>query len=358
MWRPVLLGCGLALILFAAVVATVAGVYVWQPAHRKLPLSPPTPAEIKFLQQKALRVNANIKKTCDDLHLVFGGPAEGAPAFSRADDNPAFDSLSYTGPCADFDSDHFRFSFRREDWKLDSYQDSYLIDDLPAAKQYYDAPVKPQWTTDQAIAIADVFRRVMQDPSPAILGKPSANYYSNAEFVDDGPRKNVKKFRLGEWDITWPRVDSRGRPFYNDHVTIQIQEGYGPLGAGIMVTTPYIEETGVPISEMNALAKARAILSWRLLGQKVFYNLVLSDEFERNVTGATVLSKDLVVVIPRKGRFAYSPDSTTPPTARLAWIFWFKPTHGTPPTGAVWDDSIAIWIDAYTGEEIGGDAML
>ena len=130
------------------------------------------------------------------------------------------------------------------------------------------------------------------------------------------------------------------------------------MGAGIFLTTPHIEETKVPLSESAAVAKAQSLVSWRQLGQKIFFNVVRADEQERNVTGDKLLSKDLVVVIPRKGRWAYSQKSSDPPNSRLAWIIWFEPIHAAPPTGSTWDDRFSVWIDAYTGDEIGGDAML
>ena len=265
----------------------------------------------------------------------------------------------YVGPTIWIDSDTHRFTFRQSDNRLTDYQNSALIDG-PAARTFYDRPMKPKWSVEQAIAIGTAFEKICVDSTNVTLGAPFAKYYDNAEFVGPAGAATVKKYHTGQWTVSWPRVDTNGHPFAGDHVTIQMQEGYAPLGVGVYLTTPYADEKTEPISESDALNKAEWTVFWRQLGEKIFYYCVLADEYQRNVTGDQILSKQLIVVLPNRsfwGSYYAVPAKTK---ARLAWVIWFRPIHSSKSTSGLglYDEDFAVWIDAHTGGVIGGDAML
>jgi hypothetical protein len=314
-------------------------------------------SQVRTLSAKADQILTKIKQTCDELHLQFGGPTTLVATTPRLNENKIGDSIMYIGPTICIDSDAHRFTFRQSDNRFTDYHNSSLID-APAARVFYDQPVKAKWSVEQVIAIAAAFEKVFVDPQDVTLGAPFAEYYDDAEFVGPAGAATLKKYHIGQWTVCWPRVDSKGHPFYGDHVTIQIQEGCAPLGVGVYLTTPYTEEKSDPITEERALWIAEKTAFWRQLGEKIFYHCVLADEFERNVTGDQILSKQLVIVLPNRsfwGGFSEAPAGTP---ARLAWVFWFRPIHAKPPSGPTYNDSFAIWVDAHTGSVIGGDAML
>ena len=213
---------------------------------------------------------------------------------------------------------------------------------MPENKIYYKPADKPTWTPQHAIEVATVFEKIFVDPKGALLGAPRAQYdhmFGNA----------AGGWQLGTWMVSWPRVDSHGHPFYGDGVNIEIQEGFCPLGIGVNLATPFTEQKGAPLTAAVALGKAESSVSWRQFKEKIFYNCVIADEYQKNVTGDYLLSQQLVVVIPHLSK---------PKEARLAWEIWFRPRHAKPPSGSWYDEDFSVWIDAYTGDEIGGDAML
>jgi hypothetical protein len=116
----------------------------------------------------------------------------------------------------------------------------------------------------------------------------------------------------------------------------------------------------VPISRDAALAKAESFASWVQLPQRLYAHLMSDADWETNVVGDQIRSQTLVIVLPNgmNGAFFGNRAKVGYLSARLVWEIWFRPIHAKPPTGDVYDDDFAIWIDAYTGERIGGDAML
>jgi hypothetical protein len=317
-------------------------------------------AQIQFLSAKADQVLTDLKQTCEALRLTYVGPPGFVPTWTVTDEPN--DLISVSGRTMRIGSLGHQFTFREADGRVTGYLNTLLIDDLPEGKILYDQPIKPKWSNAQAIAIATAFKRVFVVPDDALLGHPIARYDQNSEYVSVGGRlTGEKKYRLGQWMVSWPRVDSKGHPFYGDHVTIQIQEGYAPLGVGVGLTTPYVESKAEPMSETDALARAENIVYWRQFDERIFYHAVWVEDYARNITGDYILSKGLAIVLPNRAPSFWSVFQSKPSTVagRLAWVVWFRPIHSTKPPASGWyDEDFAVWLDAYSGEVIGGDAML
>jgi hypothetical protein len=301
------------------------------------------------LSSKADQILFKLNGVCNALHLKFIGPVYFQPTWGGVDqETPG--ALSTTGTTMRLDSIAHRFTFRQEDNRLTDYMNSLLIDLMEGhGAPLYDQPDVPKWSVDQAIQIATAFRNVLVDPTTATLGKPSARYIHAAH-------QGAKSY-TGNWMVSWPRVDSQGHPFYGDHVTIQIPEGYGPLGAGIDLTTPFVEEKGKPIAESDALAKARAKIPWARLVEEKLTAASSHDDYDI-IVDHKVIGANLMIVIPHWRSWGDFFKRKSSPSARLAWVFWFQPIHKGKPPGPTYDDRFAVWIDAYTGAVIGGDAML
>jgi hypothetical protein len=305
--------------------------------------------QAKVLSFKADQILFKLHGVCSDLRLKFIGPIYFQPTWGWIDQDTS-GVLSITGTTMRLASMAHRFTFRQEDNRLTDYTNSLLSDlmyghDAPL----YDQPDVPKWSVDQAIQIAAAFRNILVDPTAATLGKPSARYVHTAR---QGPKSYV-----GEWMVSWPRVDSQGHPFYGDHITIQIPEGYEPLGAGIDLTTPFVEEKGKPMAESKALANARSNITWTRSAEEKLAAALSHDDYD-TIVDHKVIGANLMIVIPHWRSWGDFFAARSSPSARLAWIFWFEPIHKGKPSSPTYDDRFAVWIDAYTGDVIGGDAML
>jgi hypothetical protein len=296
--------------------------------------------EVSSRSRSASHVLTDMKKVCESLHLKFPGPTEFSPTWGCL--NADYNDMMGTGTEMRLDSSAYSFDFKDSDGRLTSYQ--YLdTDKLPENQVYTDPPDQPKWTSTQAIEIGTLFEKILVAPKDCFLGEPAAEYVHGA--WDD------KKAQRGIWYVSWPRVDSRGHPFYGDHVTLQIQEGYAPLGAGVYLTSPFAEEKTQPLKLDDAILKARAALASK----------VIDRGFELYDVGDTLVENkfnkaDLMVVMPAKDPKVLGGPSTG--IARLAWVIWFVPQHSKKPAHSLYDDSFSVWVDAHNGKILGTDGWL
>jgi len=299
---------------------------------------------VHVLSAKAQQILAELKQTCTDLHLRFIGSADFHPAWVDPTQEDIYDPLMVVGPTIRLGSKGHEhdFTFRQVDDRLIGYENG-LVDDLDENKVAYDKPDQPQWSLSQAITIGTAFKKIFVNPENVMLGPPVAEY---AHI-----RYNPPKSYLGQWMISWPRVDSKGHPFCGDHVTIQIQEGFVPLGVGIFLTTPYVEEKGEPMKESEAI----------LTGREAIKTKQVDRGFESYADGDSLIGNkfekaDLIIVLPPKDIKVLGGPSTG--TARLAWMIWFRPIHSMKNTHPIYDDSYSVWVDAYTGKILGTEGWL
>jgi hypothetical protein len=221
--------------------------------------------------------------------------------------------------------------------------DNALVNRLygPSAPMYENQFV-PKWTKDDAI----------QEGTKALkeLGARMKIKLATKAWARYDQRQLNGKYQPGMWIMRWPRVDSRGNPFRDDGVTMEIPENCPPLWIKVEQNSAYVEEASEPLSAKEALMKIKNKLesheSW--------------DKFEEKMepwhqgqgwTDTNHYSESLAIVHPNH-------DNTAP--ARLAWDFWFS--HH--PMGAITDPphapfhyhyAVEYWLDAHTGSIIGGD---
>ena len=285
--------------------------------------------QVQVLNTKANQILAKLHQTCSDLYLKQLGPAHFDSTWKIQRTQEDNEQIMIFGATVELGSKDYTFTLKQSDDSLLDFGNS--ITDAPQ-------PDKPHWTETKAIATAAVFLKILAEPLPlnVKLGKPDAQYIDTT----NGP-SNV---HCGYWSVCWPRIDSKNHVFNFDHVTIDIHEGYGASGATIDITTPFNEEKGEPMKESDALSKARV---GKLVGRS-FDPYSSTDKLIEN----KFMKSELAVVIPQKNA-----DTSQGPKRglanRLAWILWFQPIHSEKRRGPGYDDSFAVWVDAYNGEIIG-----
>jgi len=299
--------------------------------------------QVLVLRHRANQVLSEMKRLCETLHFKFVGPNEFSPAWGSIERD--YDGImSVTGTQVQLGSDAYRFTFREADSRLVSFQDE-RIGDLPENLVYSDPPDKPKWTPTQAIEMATLFEKIVVEPKDCFLGAPRADYSHG--IVDSTTGKTMR----GNWMVSWPRVDSKGHPFYGDGVALTMQEGMSPLGVCANLTTPYIEEKTEPMALPDAVAKAQQGIAKKEIDRGFesydVGDVLLENKFDK---------ADLIVVLPAKDPKVLGGPSSG--MARLAWVIGFNPQHSKKPAHPIYNDSFSVWVDAHNGKILGSDGWL
>jgi hypothetical protein len=234
-----------------------------------------------------------------------------------------------------------RLTFLQPDRQLIEFTNDRIFDDLfdPVKGKLYDHPYTPQWTPEHAIEIGKHFLPLIFDRKDVIFGKPRAKYLHQ---FDHPP-----KYFTGFWQVAWPRVDAQGRSFTPfEEVWFEIDESRGVFFAQVHCPSQYQEQAGPVLKSDDVLAAAQKAAvqttEWPLAAQW-FQNGKVdpkpgSIKLEVVTPNHLLTSKEILLKHDKQGR--------------LAWVFWFvwhpndDPKQGKP---------IAVWIDAHTGEYLGGD---
>jgi len=302
----------------------------------------------KALVRKASDVLVQLRSATQGAGLSYVAPDYFIPTTARIQqDIPG--TYEMVGPTVNFGSEVHNFDFRKTDGHLARYQNSTIINvlmDGPTSKLY--EKQEASWTKEKAINVAEKFRDVLLDSHHVALGQPFAHYdHTSGEPGKDDKGKEIEKWHVGMWQVDWPRVDSQGHPFFGDHVSIQISEQYGLVGAGIFLFTPFSERTGSIISQERAIsiAKSNVKLTPEGLSQA-------PENPDAAITKLNLKSAQLMItVINRKG-------AQGGPAAQLVWEIWFRPQLPYLHPGPTYNHDFAFWVDAYSGEIVGGDAMM
>jgi len=219
----------------------------------------------------------------------------------------------------------------------------------------YDSPRKAKWSRDKAVVIARGYVEALLGEFPKNLHLAVARFKQNAESPKGGP----DYYYAGDWFIGWARTDSHGREFMNDGVVVQMTEECGPEGIGVNLFSRHTEgPTATPtVSRTAAIEKSRALAEEIMsspLGRKFFRNYELRNK----------LAAELKIVNPNHITRLHSTDELGDPgdqNARLAWMVTWQAVYtgllgegGLRPT----DSKVSVWIDAETGESLGGDFTL
>jgi hypothetical protein len=235
----------------------------------------------------------------------------------------------------------YRITFLQPTHQLIDFLNDRLSDELfesPPAKLYDQLPT-PKWTPEHAIEIGEQFLPLIFDRKDVILGPPYAKYLH--QF--DHPPKHFDGF----WEVGWNRVDEQGHRFTPfEDVWFDIDESRGVFSAQVHCPSEYQEQAGPVLKSDDVLAAAQKAAvqttEWPLAAQ--WFQDGKVDPTPGKVTLGVVTPNHLLTSKEILLRHDHN--------ARLAWIFWFAwhpnddPKHGKP---------IAVWMDAHTGEYLGGD---
>lgn len=197
-------------------------------------------------------------------------------------------------------------------------------------------PVQPTRTETEIV-------RMARDSVEKITGESlPENYTVETIFYDRGPCK-------GEWSIRWHRT-LNGYPYDNDIIGISLSDISGKFESLVITPTSEICPTEVKILKETAQKIALQLTERSVSGlYRKVYGRPTNPECE---------STELRIVNPN-GLFRqyskYRPPSVSfNPKSRLAYYIWIK-YKVDPPKNKI---RILVWVDAATGEILGGDYVM
>jgi hypothetical protein len=212
--------------------------------------------------------------------------------------------------------------------------------DLPKGK-LYDLPPSPQWTPEHAIEIGKRFLPLIFDRKDVILGEPKAKYRQ---------RQQTPKYFTGSWTVGWPRVDREGRLFTRiEDISMEISEERGLFLFRVNLPSTYQEESGSVLKSDDVLVAAQKAATQTMTWAPV------AEYFRDGQIDPKPHSASLGVVTPNHLLTSKEILLKHDLNARLAWIFAFAwhPNDDPKQVKPIW-----VWIDAHTGEYLGGDVSI
>ena len=292
---------------------------------------------VRLLNGKADEINRGFQQVCAKYHLRYFGSARFAATWAKDRPEPHYTCPMFlTGPVTTVSLAKVNFAFRDQDNQLTQFG-NYNDDDTLEGKALYNGIQQPKWTKSYATEVGKAFEAVLPIPRGTLLSSPQV------EFRQD--RQDGGKHGLGHWWFTWWKTDTRGNPLY-DHICFCMREGFCPSGGAVLLSTPFHEVDSALLDKADALSRI-------------------------SIPGSTLTHSALHGVIPFSGPYAGK-------EIRLVWEFWFDPPtplpdpwyvqvwnyllgwpwvskfFGPPPVAPPPAYPFSIWIDAYTGEAVGG----
>lgn len=295
----------------------IAGcLFVWSSISAEDP-RPPAPAE------------ADVLKTYQQV-VSLGAFRTKFPAYATAVSLPKVKGLrkaatiwvvDVRGPVAmEFELPTMRLHFAYND-ALDRY-----LATLPKDRER-----KPQWTAEQAVADAKRHVEMFEQPD-----------WGRLQLAPGSPFFKSQGVEAGTWYVDWDRVVKEYR-YPGDGIIVNLHEEFGLWSYASEMHSVEVS-TEVAVTQDEAVRIANDALpsgrdKWRrhLPGGKLKLHNALLQIVHPNWIFSDVVPPD----DPHK--FLYNTD------ARLAWVLEYAPTEET---GApkVW-----LWVDARSGEVLGGD---
>jgi hypothetical protein len=211
-----------------------------------------------------------------------------------------------------------------------------------------DQPPKMIWSKEQVQAKAERFVVAVLGKMPEEAGKEAVvDFTPKVLFAADKSRK----YQFGTWRVVWYRQNKQGVKFLHDTLIVQMIDGEEPLGFGYNFWSSYQDNNVEPISPEKAVALAKAVAPKIMVWPP----------------GAMWLKDHTLVDTPKWELWIVNPNHLLSQseiggigdaTARLAWVVTYpkaysgpkKPGGGVPAGG-----DLEVWIDAETGEFLGGD---
>jgi hypothetical protein len=203
----------------------------------------------------------------------------------------------------------------------------------------YDAPPKPSWSKEQAIAQAKIWVKCFLGYLPTNIKGPT---------IEFSPQMNLPKYRDGQWEIRWQRIDLQGHIFDQDSIYLILNEKFGITFLGYNFVSAFTEGQKVVLSREQAIDLGRES------ALKILQNPMAASWLPGARLGA-VASAGIYVVNPNHIlRYKSLDEMITAPdtTARLAWVIKYQAVD---PSGNSGSHDVGVWIDTETKEMLGGD---
>lgn len=238
----------------------------------------------------------------------------------------------------------YTLTFLQPTRQLIYFLNDHIFDDLfdPVRGKLYDQLPTPKWTPEHAIEIGKHFLPLIFDRKDVILGPPYAQYVH--QF--DHPPKHFDGF----WRVGWNRVDAQGRLFTPlEDIWFNVDESRGVFSARIRFPSEYQEQAGSVLKSDDVLAAAQkaAVQTTAWAPATQWFQNGTVESKPRSVALGVVTPNHLLTSKEILLRHDHA--------ARLAWVFWFAWHPNDDPKQT---KPIAVWMDAHTGEYLGGDLAL
>ncbi len=198
----------------------------------------------------------------------------------------------------------------------------------------YDQPPQPNWTKEQAIAMAKTYLAALFGTFPEDVGPPEVKFE---------PVREIPKYYPGQWEISWPRVDEKGHLFAIDEISIYISETQGITSAVYNFFSTYQPPKEPLISRDDALkvgGPAAEILANKFIGSG--FQLATPDTVVQGIVNPNHILQAKTIEDTVALRDA---------NARLVWVINYPLTSN----GTSSPHEVQVWVDAQTKEVVGGD---
>ena len=207
-------------------------------------------------------------------------------------------------------------------------------------KTTFDKEPKPTRNQEEMINEAERYIKIINSEMPKNV------CFREAKFDCDTNGLKPGFYHDGEWLIGFQRIEGNYK-YWQDYISVSISEKYGLAGYRYEFFSQYHPPEKINISEEKAIEIAKKNIN------KIIHSPLVRGWYDGYKTGECH-SAGLMIVnpnyihIPEKGY-----DFTPQPYARLAWVIGFESINMETSKEGVLTDSM-IWIDAETGEVLGG----
>jgi len=206
------------------------------------------------------------------------------------------------------------------------------------------------WSSDYAVELAKKFAQACNGESLKNVGAAKFEFYQERGTYNKATKQ--ARYRVPYWWVILPRVDQNGYEFQMEHVSVKMLEKSGPYWFELQMPSRYELVKGEPLKQEDVMPAA---LDY---AQTLTKRGPIAGMFTNGKINETPASAKLEIVKPN--RLADLKELPTSKdidlNARLAWVIWFEWSNNNPSESRQ-KGGIAVWIDAHTGQPLGGDAI-
>lgn len=293
----------------------------------------PDSTQVSELKSKAL----SLEKAFQGKRIDLGYPAN--PQQVGKTKVLEISDVDYEENTLELRSDNYWVLFLERNGKFLGLSDHYVM-----SKQFdkgapeFTTKNKPNWPPEKAVSVAKPFFDAFLNDKNFFFAAPTAMY------------THTMPDKEGVWEVEWTRTDSKGHLFdQNEYVAVWISESNGPYGLTVRLAANYTEPSGEQLKPADLQGKAREVAK-RTLSWGPVKAMLDPGHLDPNA-----FMIQLRIVKPNHLLDHQEINTHADLNARLAWIFWFAWRLDNDPKQI---QSVSVWIDAYTGEVLGGDAAM